>query len=138
MADAAPVLVGKRQGGDTRFKPGQSGNPAGRPLGFKTPQTLLNEAIAAAIKLRAKLKEPCSCVVALPGDDLDTLWDRSCKTIDEHYARQAFHDSAILNSFQKKRLPDLQHQTGDSKPSVVMIRMGGDPPANGNGHASGS
>lgn len=41
--ETSPVLSGENQAKDTRFKPGQSGNPAGRPKGRKTLTSLLKD-----------------------------------------------------------------------------------------------
>jgi len=43
MTSKKPENSGKKQGGDTRFKPGKSGNPAGKPKGARHKVTLLAE-----------------------------------------------------------------------------------------------
>ena len=41
--EAMPVNAGRKQ--DTRFKPGKSGNPAGKPKGSRHATTLAMEAL---------------------------------------------------------------------------------------------
>jgi len=108
-----------------RWKKGQSGNPAGRVKGSRSNAGILNEAIQAAQKRRAELKEPCLCATAmlLLGTPKD-LWAKSCRTVDEHFARRAFLNDAVLTAFQKKRIPDLQQQTGNVQPVAVHIHYG--------------
>jgi hypothetical protein len=106
----------------------RAGNP-GRPKGTRNIQGVLNDAIKQAIRLRVKLHEPCACVlslwqqVATPEEGRE-IAARSCTTLDQHFARRAFVDDTVLNALQKKRIPDLQHQTGDAKPSVVNVVYG--------------
>ena len=40
-----PEKTGQKQGKDTRFKPGQSGNPAGKPKGAKNRTTVMTQAL---------------------------------------------------------------------------------------------
>ena len=92
------------------------------------------------------MHEPCSCV--LPDTSLwlvaparlstdtdesyqarldvykEELWKRSCKTADQHFARRLFASDTVLIAFQKKRIPDLQHQTGDTKPIAINVIYG--------------
>jgi hypothetical protein len=49
MSDDAPPESPKRTSVDTRFKPGQSGNPGGRPKGAKNRSTLVEKALDAPI-----------------------------------------------------------------------------------------
>lgn len=114
--------------------------------GSRNIQGLLDDALHAAQKLRADLHEPCSCVLpetslwlvapsryptdtdetyqARLADYKDQLWERSCKTADQHFARRLFASDTVLIAFQKKRIPDLQHQTGTPPPSIVNIVYG--------------
>lgn len=52
-----PANAGRKQGGDTRFKPGQSGNPAGKPKGTRHKSTMaalaLLEGEASALTRKA-------------------------------------------------------------------------------------
>lgn len=141
MTVSAEALRDSKTG---RFQPG---NPGGKlKQGSRNIQGLLEEALKAAQKLRAQLHEPCSCV--LPETSLwlvapsrhpketdgayqvrlqvykDTLWERSCKTADQHFARRLFASDTVLIAFQKKRIPDLQHQTGHSVPTQITIMLG--------------
>ena len=43
MTSKKPENSGKNQGGDTRFKPGKSGNPKGKPKGARHKVTILAE-----------------------------------------------------------------------------------------------
>ena len=119
-----PQTTVATRGPDGRFLPGSSGR---RP-GIKNVGVVLNEAIKQAQKLRAELKEPCLCVMsqwllAAPASR-DAIYARSCRTLDQHYARRAFLDDTVLNAFQKKRIPDLIHQTGQLPPTQVNIVYG--------------
>jgi len=113
----------------SRLKPWQfqPGNPGGRP-GRRNVQGLLDESIRAAQMLRNRLKEPCLCVrelwKAAKPERREAIFKRSCKTLDQHFARRAFLDDTILAAFQKKRIPDLQHQTGEAPPVAVNIVYG--------------
>ena len=106
-----------------RFQPG---NPGGKLReGKRNIQGLLDEAIKSAQTLRNKLKEPCLCVrgmwmLASP-ERKPAIYKRSCRTIDQHFARRAFLDDTILSAFQKKRIPDLQHQTGETGPRIFNV-----------------
>lgn len=144
MAKTAETTASKSSinGAKSRFKPG---NP-GRPKGAKDIRGLLDDALKAAGKLRAQLHEPCSCV--LPETSLwlvaptrlltdtdeiyqdkldsykDVLWEKSCKTADQHFARRLYASDTVLIAFQKKRIPDLQHQIGNQAPTQVNISYG--------------
>ena len=95
----------------------QVGGPGGKlRLGKPNRASLLDEAIRKVEQGRAKLTEPCTCTLK-HGQIIP------CKTLDEHFARLSFFDPIILASVQKKRIPDLQHQTGDQSKVVNIIRM---------------
>lgn len=119
---SSPNTNGKKS---TRFQPGNPGGP-GRPKGSLGVTQLLDDAIQAAQQRRNQLQEPCSCathlmsLVATP----EQLWAKSCRTLDEHFARRAFLNDKVLIAFQHKRIPDLQHQTGDGHPVAVHIHYG--------------
>ncbi len=72
-----PDKTGKKQGGHTRFKPGQSGNPQGRKLGSRNRVSVMvdgmfeNEAQAIAETAILKAKEGDSAM-------LKALLDRIC------------------------------------------------------------
>ena len=97
-------------------RPFSKNNP-GRPRYSRNWDSILDEALGKAGDTRQRLLEPCQCVgsiLLVPPAGMDEtvyqrwLWDRSCRTIDEHYARMAFKDKDILRAFQNKRIPDLQ------------------------------
>ena len=119
---ASPEKTGIKQ--DTRFKPGKSGNPTGRPKGIRNAEGLLDEALKAVQQKRSILKEPCLCTIKY-----SAICKEPCVTIDEHFVRQAFLDSSILTAFQKKRIPDLQHSTGETQQPIVfqIIQYGAQP-----------
>ena len=103
----------------TRFQPG---NP-GRKPGTRDVRSLLDEALKRAAKTRTRLQEPCACVSFLITDRAEA-WALSCQDIDEHFARQAYRKHEVLVAFQKKRIPDLQHQTGAAAPTQINIVLG--------------
>lgn len=111
------------------FQKGVSGNPAGRRKGSKSIAGLLDAAIKAAQAKRATLKEPCACVaselVVLNASEefREKLYAKSCQTLDAHFARRAWLNDTILVAFQKKRIPDLSHQTG-APPTAITIAYG--------------
>mgnify|MGYP001605062749 CR=1 FL=1 len=111
------------------FRPG---NP-GRPKGYPNGQNLVKRAIEAAEKKRASLKEPCACVTAfikLTVASQDDLWERSCKTLDEHFARRAFLDDDVLVALERKRIPDVKaDDDGGGRPLVVQVISYGSQPA---------
>ena len=96
----------------------QKGNPGGKLReGKRNRASLLDEAIKKVEARRAKLTEPCTCT-------LKYRQEVPCKTLDEHFARLAFFDPIIISAVQKKRIPDLQHQTGDAAPTQINILLG--------------
>src|SRR3990167_3519606 len=95
----------------------------GRLPGTRNVQGLLEDAIKKAAKTRARLQEPCECVKGQLGTPAQ-LWAHSCKELDEHFARMAMIDSSILTAMMKKRVPDLQQQTGNVQPVAVHIHYG--------------
>lgn len=117
-----------KRGPGGRFLPGQSPYSAGRPSGTRNVLGLLNDALKAVEQHRAKLDEPCSCVLdalaAASPKDQPAILKRACKTLDQHFANRAMMSDTVLIAFQKKRIPDLQHQTGDTPPTQINILLG--------------
>ena len=118
MSQTPVTTVAKRSTHDAkgRFTTGN----AGRPKGTRNIQGLLDEAIQQAQSLRAELQEPCSCVMeqwllATP-ETRQVIYARSCKTLDQHFARRAFLNDTVLAAFQKKRIADLTPSKDDAVP----------------------
>lgn len=109
------LVPGTKTTSDERFKPWQfkPGNP-GRPRGSHHESILLSTALKKVQQHRAELKEPCLCTTRYHQKD-------PCKTLDEHFVRLSFFDPFILAAVQKKRIPDLMHQTGTGTPSLVNV-----------------
>ena len=120
MPDQTPLDTTARESrcASTRFK---TGNP-GRPFGTKNRSVMLENALKLVEKGRAKLDLPCTC--SLKYKQADGLPMPACKTIDQHFAQLAMLDPQVLIAFQKKRIPDLQHQTGDASPTTINILLG--------------
>ena len=91
-----------------------------RPKGSRGLNTLLEEAIRRSQRRRIALHEPCLCVKENPELPM-------CKTLDEHFTRRAFLDDSILIAVQRKRIPDLTHQTGQLPPTLVNVLYGATP-----------
>ena len=41
-----------------------------------------------------------------------------------HAVERAYEDNAVLVAILRKMIPDLQHQTGDLKPSLINVVYG--------------
>ena len=101
-----PENTGQKQGKDTRFKPGQSGNPAGKPRGAKNRTTVMAQALLegeAEILVR-------KLIDLAKGGDIQALKvcvDRLCPSIKAQAAPVKVHipDTGsiadIANSFIK-------------------------------------
>lgn len=113
-----PPIVVRKQRGIPFVKGDPRTNRKGRPPGSLQLSGLLAQAIKAACARRNALKEPCACAT---GESREERWTRSCRTIDEHFARRAFLNDKVLIAFQNKRIPDLQHQTGTGQPVSVHV-----------------
>lgn len=102
---------------------------AGTPAKRKetAAQGIIDKALRVAMRTRQQLYEPCSCVALhVPQNRTPETaryqWDRSCKSIDEHFARRAFMDDGVMIAFQKKRLPDLKGgEDLGSRPILIQI-----------------
>lgn len=129
MADNSQSQAVVKRGPGGRFLPGHAPKSPGRGTGTRNVEGLLNDALKQAGRLRATLQEPCVCgredwIHANDALTKAAIYARSCKTIDQHYARRAFLDDTVLNAFQKKRIPDLIRQTGETPPTQVNVIYG--------------
>ena len=113
-----------------RFALGGPGRQPGNP----NRAGMLDKALRLVEKGRGRIKGACTCT-------LRYHQKAACQTLDAHFARLAFFDPVVLIAVQKKRIPDLQHQTGSASPSIVNVIYGhkaapADPahvPSEGNG-----
>jgi hypothetical protein len=133
MSDDYDVGYGKPPNA-SRFKPGQSGNPKGRPRGTKNLKTDLTEELNETIRItvsgrpqtiskqRALLKS--LTVKALKGDaraadTLLRLWDRLLRDSEPTQAGAPLSadDQAILDSYLASRQsrPDASQDLGKSE-----------------------
>ena len=110
MTELAPTPKAAIRGIDGRYIHGSPG----RLKGSRNTAALLEDALRKVEKARTP-GSACLCVRAgfLP-----------CKTIDQHFATQAFLDNTVLIAFQRKRIPDLIHQTAATPPTQVNIVYG--------------
>lgn|SRR3990167_7218831 len=111
------VAVESASTATNRLKPWQfqPGNP-GRKSGTKNRAALLEEALKKVEAGRAKTNLPCTCSLKY---DL-----KPCKTLDQHFTQMAMLDPQILIAVQRKRIPDLQHQTGAAPPVAINFFYG--------------
>ena len=97
-----PETTDKKQ--DHRFKPGQSGNLAGRPKGSRD---FVGELITA----------------------MRTVEKKKRKSIFVHAWEEAYDNPKLLAALLKKVVPDLTHELGETqRPIVVQIVQYGETP----------
>jgi hypothetical protein len=94
-ADAYEVGYGKPPVG-TRFKPGQSGNPAGRPRGSKSEATVARAVLSETFPVTLKGRRRNIAV-------FEASFRRQCQKALEGDAK-AF---AIVERYQQKHVPEL-------------------------------
>ena len=90
----------KRRAPSTAFKPGQSGNPGGRPKGLKDVVELARQHTPAAIEALARIvnsaKSPPAAVVAASVALLDRGWGKPLQST-EHSSRDGAPFGPALN-----------------------------------------
>ena len=90
----------KRRAPSTAFKPGQSGNPGGRPKGLKEVVELARQHTPAAIEALARVmnsaKSPPAAVVAASVALLDRGWGKPLQST-EHSSRDGAPFGPTLN-----------------------------------------
>ena len=112
MADVV-AATGNRPKYSNRFQPGNPGRLPGTP----NRVAAFEKALRRVETERGKTPQPCTCTIRYGQKT-------PCVTLNEHYVRMTFYDPEILTSAQKKLIPDLQHQTGETPPTAINIHYG--------------
>jgi len=102
MVDETPVKTEKKQNKPQLFKPGQSGNPDGRPKGTKNYLTLLEEA-------------------------LKDVEDKNGNKLFKRFIERAFTNDKVLVAAMKKFVSDKQHtELETTEPIEIVIHRAKD------------